>query len=117
MRIKPLKGSPSDKSWKKMYSVPFRNLRNNTRMRATLYEIYCVTPGKEEEYEKTLFDDREVDEGYCTFRQTAHFGMLIGARITQVVTNFLTNKNLGEEVANVPFCISEFGEPLVMNVK
>lgn len=86
------------------------------RLRASLYEVYVVTPGKEEEYEKTLFEDSEVDEGPCTFKQTAHFGGLIGARITQILVNYLTNKYAGEEICSVPFKVSEIGEPFIMEI-
>lgn len=98
-------------TWK---SKENRELLIDGRLRANLYEIYVVTPGKEDEYEKTLFDDSEVDEGPCTFKQTAHFGMLIGARITQILVNYLTNKYAGEEICNVPFKVSEIGEPFIM---
>lgn len=94
--------------WKKHED---REILIDGRLRANLYEIYVVTPGKEEEYEKTLFDDSEVDEGPCTFKQTAYFGMLIGARITHILVNYLTNKYSNEDVCNIPFKVSEFGEP------
>lgn len=90
-----------------------RELLIDGRLRANLYEIYVVTPDKQEEYEKTLFDDSEVDEGPCTFKQTAYFGMLIGARITHVLVNYLTNKYMKEEVCNIPFKINEFGEAFI----
>lgn len=93
-----------------------RELYIDGRLRASLYEIYAVTPGREEEYEKTLFSDDKGDDGPCTFKQTAYFGMLIGARITHILVNFLTNKALGENVANVPFFITEVGEPLFINI-
>ncbi len=94
-----------------------RQLFVDGRLRASMYEVFSVIPGREDEYEKTLFSDEDVDEGPCTFKQTAYFGMLIGARITQVVVNHLTNLAIGEEVAQVPFFITEFGEPVVINVK
>ena len=94
-----------------------RELFIDGRLRATLYEVYVVTKGREEEYERTLFDDADVDEGPCTFKQTAHFGMLIGARITQMVTNYLTNKALGEQVCQLPFFIREIGDAVLMETK
>lgn len=100
--------------WKKYEE---REILIDGRLRANLYEIYVVTPGKEEEYEKTLFDDKEVDEGPCTFKQTAYFGMLIGARITQVLVNYLTNKYSEEDICNIPFKIAEFGEPFLINIE
>jgi hypothetical protein len=99
--------------WKKHED---RELLICARLRANLYEIYVVTPDKEEEYEKTLFDDSEVDEGPCTFKQTAYFGMLIGARITHVLVNYLTNKYMKEDICNIPFCIKEVGEPFIFEI-
>lgn len=95
-----------------------RELFVDGRLRANLYEVYVVTKGKEEEYEATLFGDEEVDDGPCTFKQTAYFGMLIGARITHVLVNYLTNKYSEEgDVAMLPFKIQEFGEPFYIDVQ
>jgi molybdopterin/thiamine biosynthesis adenylyltransferase len=93
-----------------------RELFIDGRLRANYYEIYVVTPGKEEEYEKTLFEDKDVDEGPCTFKQTAYFAVLIGARITQVVVNYLINKYSGEEICAIPFKISELSEPFYIEI-
>jgi len=93
-----------------------RELLIDGRLRANLYEVYVVTKGREEQYEATLFDDSEVDDGPCTFKQTAYFGMLIGARITHVLVNYLINKYANEEICNLPFKISEFGEPFLIEV-
>lgn len=95
-----------------------RELFIDGRLRASLYEIYVVTKGREEEYEKTLFEDSEIDDGPCTFKQTAYFAMLIGARITHVLVNYLTNKYSTEgDVCNLPFSIKEFGEPFYIDIQ
>jgi molybdopterin/thiamine biosynthesis adenylyltransferase len=94
-----------------------RELLLDGRLRANLYEVYVVTPGREAEYEKTLFEDKEVDEGLCTFKQTAYFGMLIGARITHCVVNYLINKYTKEEICNLPFKVQEIGEPFYFETK
>ena len=94
-----------------------RELFIDARLRAQLYEVYVVTKGREEEYEKTLFSDSEVDDGPCTFKQTAYFAILVGARITHALVNYLTNKHTGEEICNLPFKISEFGEPFYINIE
>jgi len=93
-------------SWKTM---PDRELLIDGRLRADLYEIYIVQSDMEDRYAETLFDDNEVDDGPCTFKQTAYFGMLIGARITQVLVNYFTNKAGAEDIAIIPFKINEFG--------
>lgn len=87
-----------------------RELFIDGRLRANLYEVYAVTPDKEEQYRTTLFEDDDVLPEPCTFKQTAYFGMLIGARITNVVVNYLSNKYSDTPVNIVPFKIKEIGE-------
>jgi len=101
--------------WKKHED---RELLLEGRLRANLYEVYVVTKGREEEYEKTLFNDSETDDGPCTFKQTAYFGMLIGARITHCLVNYLTNKySIEGDVCSLPFFIKEFGEAFYIDVQ
>ena len=95
---------------------PKRELLLDGRMRANLYEVYAVTPENQEEYEKTLFDDSEVDDGPCTFKQTAYVGFLIAGRITQLLVNYLTNKYTKETVCSVPFKFQEFTEPFYIDI-
>jgi molybdopterin/thiamine biosynthesis adenylyltransferase len=99
--------------WKKL---PNKELYIDGRLRANLYEVYVVTPDRIEEYEKTLFEDSEVDEGECTFKQTAYFAGLIGARIAHVVVNYLTNKYAETPYCNLPFKIEEIGDPFFINL-
>ena len=101
-------------SWKKN---PTRKLLIDGRLRAEYYEIFIVTPGREEEYEKTLFGDSEAESGPCTFKQTAYFGGLIGARITHVLVNYLSNLAYGEELYALPFMIKEFGNLMQFETK
>ena len=101
-------------SWKKQSS---REILIDGRLRAEYYEVFTVVKGREEEYEKTLFDDSEVDEGPCTFKQTSYFGGLIGARITHVLVNYLSNKFYGEELYSVPFMIKEVGNLMLFETK
>jgi hypothetical protein len=86
------------------------------RLSANLYEVYVVTPGKEEEYEKTLFESSEASYAPCTFKQTAYVGALIGARITQVVVNYLSNKYSEVPFCTLPFKIEEFTEPFYIDI-
>lgn len=85
------------------------------RLRANMYEVYIVTKGKEEEYEKTLFEDKDVDDGPCTFKQTSYFAGLVGARITHALVNYLTNKYNGD-ICTIPFKIQEVGEPFYIQI-
>ena len=92
-----------------------REILVDGRLRANYYQIFTVLKGQEDKYEATLFDDEDVDEGPCTFKQTAYFGMLIGARITNILVNYLSNKAYGENVTNIPFMIEEMGD--LMEIK
>ena len=87
-----------------------RRLFIDGRMKANLYEVFVVVPGREERYEATLFDDSEVEDGPCTFKQTAYVGMMIGSRITQIVVNYLTNYYSNEDICEVPFHVKEVTE-------
>jgi hypothetical protein len=94
-------------NWK---SNPDREILIDGRLRASYYEIFTVTKGSEDDYEKTLFDSSEVSDGPCTFKQTAYFAMLIGARITHILVNYLSNKYSGEDICVIPFKVTELGE-------
>ena len=91
-----------------------RELFIDGRLSANIYQVFVVIPGREEWYEKTLFNDADVADGPCTFKQTAYFAGLIGARMTHVLVNHLSNKYMGEEICNVPFLIEENGDPFVI---
>ncbi len=80
------------------------------RLRATEYEIFCTTPEDEEEYKKTLFNSDEVLDDPCTFKQTTYAGMMIGAKITSFIVNFIYNRHIGEDVCVVPFHYKELLE-------
>lgn len=104
--------------------VLFNNWKNNEnrelfidgRLRANYYELYAVQKGQEEAYEKTLFDNDEVIASPCTFKQTAYFAGLIGARIAHIVVNYLTNKYSEDPICEIPFRIEEIGEPFLTNI-
>jgi len=84
-------------AWKKLEN---RKLFIDGRMLAEAYQIYVVTPGQEEEYEKTLFEDDEVEDLLCSYKATTHCGAGIAHDMTVIFTNFLTN--LEEDIRVVP---------------
>jgi len=95
-----------------------RELFVDARLRANFYEIFVVTPGEsEDKYENTLFKDDEIESSPCTFKSTAYFGMLCGARITQVIVNYLSNKYSEDKIYSVPFEIREFGDLMFFETK
>lgn len=94
-----------------------RELLLDGRLRANYYEIFAVTKDRESEYEETLFEDSKVSDGPCTFKQTAYFGGLIGARITHLLVNYLTNKYSEDPINVLPFTIKEFGDFMNIEIK
>lgn len=100
--------------WKQLQD---REILVEGRLTADHYEIHVVTPGREEEYEKTLFDSDEATKQPCTYKQTAYFGMLIGARITHILVNYLTNKYAEEPYCTLPFKVEEFGPMFYINIQ
>ena len=77
------------------------------RLLAEYYQIYFVTPDRIEEYEKTLFDDSEVEQENCAFKQTTHFAAMIASKMVQGLTNWIVNNKGGNR--ELPFKYTEVG--------
>jgi molybdopterin/thiamine biosynthesis adenylyltransferase len=81
------------------------------RLLAEQLQIFNLTGDCEpdiEEYEKKwLFDDAEVEEAECTFKQTSHCAAMIASHMVGFLTNWASNSdaiNKGVPVVrNVPF--------------
>lgn len=89
----------------------------DARLRAEFYEVFVVTPDRVEDYEKTLFNDNEIESAPCTYKATSYFGMLCGARITHVLTNYFANKYSEDKAYALPFEIREFGNLMYFETK
>lgn len=87
-------------AWK---SQENRELFIDGRMLAEQFQVFVVTPGREEEYEAHLFDDSEVENEPCTFKQTGFVASIIHGYITALFCNFLVNQEHDENIRNVPF--------------
>lgn len=87
------------------------------RLLAEQFQIFIIIGSDEErmkEYEeKYLFDDAEVGEALCTSKQTSHVAAMIGAYITSILTNHLTNLHFKKPLRAVPFQI-EVHTPILM---
>lgn len=77
------------------------------RLLAEQLQIFCVQGTNdvdiaryEEEY---LFDDSEVQDAPCTFKQTSHMAAMIAGFMTGFATNFLTNRVYDTDVYELPF--------------
>lgn len=82
-----------------------RELFIDGRLLADQYEVYFVQKGQEERYRKTLFEDSEVEEVACTFKQTSHFAAICAARMVHGFTNYLSQ----EMFYKIPFKFAEEG--------
>lgn len=57
-----------------------------------------------EKYEKEfLFDDSEVQEAECTFKQTSHVAAIIAGHMVGFLTNWITNAYSTTPIRQVPF--------------
>lgn len=76
-----------------------------TRLLADVFEVYFVRkdqPELHEKYMRTLFDDSEVDEGVCTFRQTAYVSNILHGYVVGLI-NLYAYKELHGVEMNIPF--------------
>lgn len=87
-------------NWKKQED---RSLFIDGRMLAEAYQIFAVLPGHEEEYEKHLFNDSEVEEQPCSAKATSHCGAMISSMMMSILSNHLSNVKLGANLREVPF--------------
>ena len=67
--------------------------------------MFIVTPETARRYQKEfLFDDSEVEDTNCSYKQTTHFAAAIAAKMVQGFTNWLI-----KDEAEVPFYYEEIG--------
>lgn len=85
---------------------PERKLLVDGRMLMEQGMIFCVVPGREKEYEATLFDDAEVGNVPCSAKAVSHGGALIASLMAGIFTNFLANEAMGLDIREVPFHFS-----------
>lgn len=60
------------------------------RLTAEQMQIFCVTANNSEKYRKYLFDDSEVPDAPCTFKQTSHAAAMIASHIVGFLTNHIS---------------------------
>lgn len=75
------------------------------RLLAEQFQILFVTPDRADEYEqKYLFEDAEVEDANCSYKQTSHFAANIAAKMVQGFTNWIAG-----EPNILPFYYEEIG--------
>lgn len=83
------------------------------RLTANQFQIFCVTEDKIQEYRKNLFDDKDIPDTPCSFKQTSHISAMIASFMTSYFTNHIVNGYSKEIVYTVPFK-TDFFSPLNM---
>lgn len=79
------------------------------RLEAEQLQIFCVTPGNMDEYERDhLFSDSEVEDTPCTMKQTSHAAAMIATHMMAFFTNHITNIYEREIIREVPFYYEYF---------
>jgi hypothetical protein len=86
------------------------------RMNAEQYTIYFVTADCLEEYEKTLFEDDEIEDTLCTNKATSHFGASIASDITKGINNYVSIYQANEP-RRLPFSITDEGYLFIRQIK
>lgn len=103
-------------NWKKHISGLPEGVRQNCffqdgRLLAEQLQIFSI-PGNDDEriatYEKDwLFDDKEVEEAECTFKQTSHCAAMIASHMVGFLTNWVANVSMEAKgfppIRQVPF--------------
>jgi len=83
------------------------------RLLAEQLQVFFVTPETAERYQKDhLFDDSEVEDANCSYKQTTHFAATIAAKMVQGFTNWLAG-----DAAVVPFYYEEVGSLFLTTIE
>lgn len=64
----------------------------------SIYSVDRMTNGNVERYEKTLWDDTEIDLALCSAQSVAYNGFFVAAVIGSLVSKYLRNVNLPFDV-------------------
>ena len=84
------------------------------RLLAEQLQVFFVTPKTAKIYEDLyLFNDSEVEDAGCSYKQTSHFAATIAAKMVQGFTNWLAK----DAMAELPFYYEEFGTLFMTTIK
>lgn len=101
-------------AWKKLED---REIFIDGRMIFEDGQIYSVTKGNEERYEKTLFDDSELTPAACSMKATTHTGAHIASLMIAILNNYLTNTYYyKDDIREVPFSYIFSFPPLLVDI-
>ncbi len=101
-------------SWKNDIPYPYKRFKIfiDARMEAESFQIYAVTQDRLSLYEETLFSDNELEDLPCSFKSTTHNAFITSGVMVALLTNYITNIVLEENIREVPFR-TEFNVPLL----
>ena len=92
-------------NWKSQVGKGVDEIFIDGRLLAEQLQVFYVTPETADTYErKYLFDDSEVEEENCSYKQTTHFAAAIAAKMVQGFTNWLVRDQV-----ELPFYYEEIG--------
>lgn len=98
--------------WKQFYGNEYSSLFIDGRLSAEQMWIYCIRGGdiiSQTEYENDkLFEDSEIPDDPCTYKQTSHAAAMIASHIVGFFTNHITNIVEQDNTREVPFEWSYF---------
>jgi len=105
------------KTWFEKHEYDKNALFIDGRLTAEQFQIFSMTGDDitrcNDYKENHLFDDSEVEEERCTFKQTTHMAMMIAGLMTGIYTNHLTNMTVDGSLCDIPY-FTEFMIPMCM---
>jgi len=99
-------------NWKKDATGYKDSIFIDGRLLAEQLQVFFVTPERIPLYEKHLFDDSEVADLSCSYKQTSHFAAAIAAKMVQGFTNWFV-----QDTAELPFFYEEIGNLFLATTK
>lgn len=105
-------GFDNMKARKDMFNAWVRDYANEPlalfidgRLLAEQIQIYCVKSTERDiaDYKKFLYNDSEIQDAPCTFKQTTHAAAIMGGLITSFLLNHIANIFSEDSSRAVPF--------------
>ncbi len=75
-------------------------------MSAENFMVHFVTKDRIEKYSKYLFSETKIEALPCNFKATSHCGAMCAGLMISGFNNFIANRNLKEDIRDVPYEIS-----------
>lgn len=89
--------------WKESHDSEDISVFVDGRLTAESFQMYIVTPERIEAYEKTLFDDGDIEDLPCSYKSTSHIAAMLASQMTNAMTNAVSNYIAGFDIRDLPF--------------